>query len=456
MVSFSHSQRGTSAREWVEHGLGEITPLEPDDLFAHTERLLVLVAHPDDETLGAGGLINLALRRGIHVQVLLCSFGERSHPDSPTHSVAMLTERRKTEMVHAMDALQSSAPGPGSLDIKFGNFPDGMLSEYVDQIEIVLRSTLGDGGCVVASTYRDDGHPDHEILAILAGRLASEHGLWHLEFPIWYWHWAEPEHDTRWKHWQRLPLDRTAAKAKHRAIGSHTSQIEPLSAQPGDEAILPAHIREHFLAGQEFFRCTRPGQRDAQSASTVFEHLYRQRPDPWDYRSSDYERRKQQILLACLPAAQYARTLELGCSIGVQSAALAQRSAELVAVDASERALHQARQEVGPNELVRFEHAVIPRQWPTLPAESVDLVVFSEIGYFLAADELAQVFDKISQTLQPGGHLALCHWLHPIEGWPLDGRDVHIVAEELGWDRLVIHEEKDFMVEILAKPGGQQ
>lgn len=85
----------------------------------------------------------------------------------------------------------------------------------------------------------------------------------------------------------------------------------------------------------------------------------------------------------------------------------------------------------------------------------MDLVVLSEIGYFLAADELAEVLQHCATVLEPGGELVLCHWLHPIEGWPLDGKAVHRMAGEWNWEAAVVHQEQDFLLEILRKPAGR-
>jgi len=186
----------------------------------------------------------------------------------------------------------------------------------------------------------------------------------------------------------------------------------------------------------------------------VFDELYGQREDPWEYRSSRYERRKQQILLASLPQERYSAVLELGCSIGVQSAELARRSTRLLAVDASATALAQARRAVAGMDHVDLLQATVPRQFPQLEPGSLQLVVLSEMGYFLAADELEQVLAASAAALQAGGELVLCHWLHPIEGWPLDGEEVHRMAGQLGWERIVEHREADFLLEILRKPAG--
>lgn len=234
MVSFSHTQRGTGARHWQEHGLTQLDELPITQIFCHAQRLVVLVAHPDDESLGAGGLIYLALRHGLDVTVLVGTFGEGSHPHSITHSPETLARLREHELRHAMDQLRVQYGSGGKLELLPANLPDGALAQHTDQIESMLRGALGTERCILASTYRDDGHPDHDVLGTIAARVAADRGLWHLEFPIWYWHWATAENDRRWQHWHKLSLNQPAHNAKHRAMAAHTSQIKPLSDQAGD------------------------------------------------------------------------------------------------------------------------------------------------------------------------------------------------------------------------------
>jgi hypothetical protein len=45
--------------------------------------------------------------------------------------------------------------------------------------------------------------------------------------------------------------------------------------------------------------------------------------------------------------------------------------------------------------------------------------------------------------------LLACHWRHTVEGYALNGDDVHrALAAQLGWLRLARHEEADFLLEV--------
>lgn len=454
MVSFDHRDAGTPASSWRAAGRQRLGELDEQALPGAGGTLVVLAAHPDDETLGAGGLIQQCLARGAAVHVLVCSAGEASHPDSPTHRPEQLAAIRRREIADALRQLDATATTHGTLTWDVLGLPDGQLAGHTKAITDALELALAGPATVLASTYRGDGHIDHETLGRLAAETASRHGLALLEFPLWYWHWAEPDQDSRWRHWRRLQLSEAQQQAKAAAMAAHRSQVAPLSDQPGDEVLLSAAFSAHFGNGTEVLRYTPANTHSGSDAPQVFEQLYQQREDPWDYRTSGYERRKRQVLLASLARDSYRQALEVGCSIGELSAALAERSQRFLGLDASATAVSTARGRLAHLPHAQVREATVPQQWPT-EQDGWDLVVISETGYFLAADELAELLTRCDRQMAPDGELVLCHWLHPIQGWTLDGETVHAMARELqGWHPVVEHREPDFLLEIYRRKGG--
>lgn len=148
-----------------------------------------------------------------------------------------------------------------------------------------------------------------------------------------------------------------------------------------------------------------------------FDALYARDPDPWRFATSEYERDKYAHSVAALPRARYASGLEVGCSIGVLTRALAARCDRLLAVDVAEAALDQARARNAD-----LAHVVHRRL--RLPDEAVpgtyDLVVLSEVLYYFDAADLAQVADRVRAAARPGADLLLVHWL-PRTDYPLTG-----------------------------------
>jgi SAM-dependent methyltransferase len=150
-----------------------------------------------------------------------------------------------------------------------------------------------------------------------------------------------------------------------------------------------------------------------------FDQLYAGDPDPWRFASSEYERAKYVATLAALPGAGYRSALEVGCSIGVFTQALAERCEALLAIDPAERALEAARRRCAANPNVRFERMAAPDQWPPI---SFDLIVLSEVVYYFTRLQIARVAQHVEATLQPNGHVMLVHWLDETD-YPLSGDD---------------------------------
>jgi LmbE family N-acetylglucosaminyl deacetylase len=251
-VQFDHLELGTPESAWVgDARLVARAGSELSSSLASITRLLVVAAHPDDESLGAGGLIAATAALGAQVQVIVATNGDASHPDSPTHTAHRLAEIRRLEVQAAVAQLDPSA------QMTLLNLPDGRLSEHEHELADAIATYLTDGTLLV-TPWRDDRHPDHEACARAGAdaieRTASPATVDHWQYPIWLWHWAVPDGpDVPWSTLGFLELDPTARRAKARAVARHASQHEPLSDRPGDEAILPPRLLEHFARPFETF-----------------------------------------------------------------------------------------------------------------------------------------------------------------------------------------------------------
>jgi LmbE family N-acetylglucosaminyl deacetylase len=429
-ATFDHRVTGTDAGAWS----GWRRSLASTGLPALP--VLVLVAHPDDETLGAGGLIATAAAAGNDVQVLIASDGEASHPASPTHAAAQLAELRRVEARAALHALAPRA------EVSFLGLPDGRLAEHESELTGMVRSRLA-GRCLLVSTWTGDGHPDHAACArAAAAACADRAAVVHWEFPIWAWHWADPNSTFDGERCLRLDLDDAACVAKERAVACYPSQHEPLSDLPGDEVILPPGVLAHFRHDNEVFIAAAPA-----SADGYFDRLYAQSGDPWGLGDRFYERRKRDLLLASLPRARFASGFEPGCATGLLTLALADRCDALLACDVADRALQQCAARVRHLEQVQVERRRIPEQWPSGP---FDLIVISEVGYYAAAPR--ELASASLRTLSGDGVLVACHWRHEAPDHPRTAEQVH---DALGAElvRIVHHVEEDFLLDVWSRRG---
>ena len=110
-----HADTGTPEHEWVvrpEWGSVRTLTLDGSDIT----RLVLVAAHPDDETLGAGGLLATAAAADLPIDVVLLSAGEASHPDSPTHAPGELATLRVEETRVALALLDDAFDGHAMLD----------------------------------------------------------------------------------------------------------------------------------------------------------------------------------------------------------------------------------------------------------------------------------------------------------------------------------------------------
>lgn len=147
-----------------------------------------------------------------------------------------------------------------------------------------------------------------------------------------------------------------------------------------------------------------------------FEAKYQSDIDPWQFRSSAYEREKYQATIGALGQARYPSALEVGCSIGVLTALLAQRCDALIAIDASETAIAAARKaDIAKAE---FRVGTLPRDFP---GGSFDLIMLSEVLYYFVEADLRQVAAQCTGALRPNGEIVLCHWLGETD-YPLTGQ----------------------------------
>ena len=144
MVSFDHREPGTSEQRWAADGRLATRPLLSLD---EIDALIVIAAHPDDETLGAGGLIAACAARGLPVRVVVVTDGAAAsgHPD------AGLVSRRSAELAAAVAEL-----APDAVIDELG-FADGGALEDRAAIRDALRTNVSDSDPPVTATTMSGG-----------------------------------------------------------------------------------------------------------------------------------------------------------------------------------------------------------------------------------------------------------------------------------------------------------
>lgn len=135
--------------------------------------------------------------------------------------------------------------------------------------------------------------------------------------------------------------------------------------------------------------------------------LYAGSGDPWNTRASPYEQHKFARTMASLPRARYRHGLEIGCGAGTLTARLAARCDTLVAMDCTAGALTAARSQAS-NAGVDVVEGTVPASWPGQPP---DLVVLSEVLYFITDAENAGLALRLGQGCAAACDVVLVNWL---------------------------------------------
>lgn len=188
------------------------------------------------------------------------------------------------------------------------------------------------------------------------------------------------------------------------------------------------------------------------------EAIYRKCPDPWRVRTDWYERRKRGLLIGSLTQPRYGRALELACGNGAMTCVLAQRCDDLIAADAAPTAVLLTEQAVREEGLanVRVALAQVPAQWPAQwPAQEdagLDLIVVSELAYYLAPHDLAQLLAQCAASLNQGGEWVMCHFVKDFPERTRSTRDIHGDVDRIpGLAKVVSHRDELFQLDVWRK-----
>jgi SAM-dependent methyltransferase len=181
-----------------------------------------------------------------------------------------------------------------------------------------------------------------------------------------------------------------------------------------------------------------------------FRRLYEVSQDPWQYRTSPYEQAKYRSTIACLGERRFRSGFEAGCSIGILTRLLAPRCEALLAVDIIEEPLRAARAMCADQPWVRFKRMRIPDEWPD---EAFDLIVLSEVLYFLSPADIAAVADRVCTTLGSGGVVLLVNWRGQSDDPCTGDEAADIFAERTRrWLSSIAHRQDDaYRVDLLCR-----
>lgn len=427
MVAFDALRTVTPSAEWeARPEWSKVESLDAQALDALDE-LVVFSAHPDDETIAVGGLLALAAERGIPVRVIVATGTD---------------ERRAAELRAALDRLGVDARP------QFLGLPDGALKHHAERLRAELERATGPAAHHTATRrwllapWPGDRHGDHRTLGRELRDAAAQTGDAVFFYPVWLWQWGEPA-DMPWDRVVGLPLDDRSRARKSAAIDAFASQHH---TPENEDGVLTADFLARASEGREIL--IRPERRASDQLAAHFEALHRESDDPWSVHSRWYERRKRAVTVASLPRERYGSILELGASVGALTGDLADRADTVLAVDGSAAAVETASSRLAGRPGVTVARMRVPSQWPD---GAFDLVVVSELAYYLADDEWRALTARIAGSLAPGGEVLLCHWLGSADDFAQGGEQAHATFRAAsGLRATVVHRDASFLLEVFS------
>lgn len=222
----------TEEETWIEclRAARDWTPAE--------KSTVVVAPHPDDETLGAGGLIAMHRDSQIPVTLLAVTDGEAAYPDEPERSWE-LGRKRVAEQMAAAEALGVARDSV----IRFG-MPDSSVASCEAALADRISACI-DGDTLLIAPWVRDPHPDHEACGRAAAAAARRTGATLIFYFFWTWHRFRPE-CLDGLELRRLELSIESRVRRAAALACHGSQLNREEGAPILPEILLAPARRPF------------------------------------------------------------------------------------------------------------------------------------------------------------------------------------------------------------------
>jgi LmbE family N-acetylglucosaminyl deacetylase len=228
-------------------------PLGSADELTNGSPFVVLSPHPDDESLGAGGLIAAACAGGQRADVIIITDGSGSHPRSQAYPRDRLIALRRSE-VEAAGSLLGLPPDR----VRHLGLPDtrapGSGPAFDEAVNTISAACAASGAKSLFVTWDGDPHCDHEAtarMAVAVRRCVPEIRVW--AYPIWGWH-LDPllSFDRPVPRGLRLDISRYWA-GKRAAIAAHASQMTDLLDDDPEGFRFTEATLAPFLGAFEYF-----------------------------------------------------------------------------------------------------------------------------------------------------------------------------------------------------------
>lgn len=203
----------------------------------------IIAPHPDDETLGCGGLIARLCRQGTPPHVVILTGGGKSHGSCCHIDEEELKAQRRDLARQALKGLGLPADHLHLLD-----FPDGSISPTDPHME-ELRRLIGElAPKQLFIPCQGEGWPDHLIVKELIQKLPTRYKI--IEYCVWMWYynvWRLP-----WKNARLFTLSREEQQLKRQSVELYTETLAPCG-KPWSGVLPPLLIRANLQNSELYF-----------------------------------------------------------------------------------------------------------------------------------------------------------------------------------------------------------
>jgi LmbE family N-acetylglucosaminyl deacetylase len=214
--------------------------------------IAILAPHPDDESLGCGGLIAALCARGTPPSVLILTDGTGSHPRSQLYPPPRLKTLREAETLAATGKLGLPPDHLVFLGYRDTAAPsEGLaLQEVASRLACILQATAC---ATLLAPWRHDPHCDHAAAAALAAAASRLTPLRLLAYPVWSLT-LPPDTSLPDEPIGGFRIDIAAhLPAKRAAIQAHASQYAGLIRDDPSGFQMPPGFIDLFLHPTEIF-----------------------------------------------------------------------------------------------------------------------------------------------------------------------------------------------------------
>ncbi|TFF18368.1 PIG-L family deacetylase [Jiella endophytica] len=213
--------------------------LDPRDIDAR--RILVIAPHPDDESLGCGGLMVMLAAGGRQIHTLFVTDGGASHPASKSWPRQRLASQRESEAAEALARLGLGNQPRSFLRLRDADMPQPGSAEWTaarDRVEQLLAGFRPD---LVLLPWRRDPHRDHRDSWRLSTEAiaASGRAIATMEYAIWLDEFGQLGDRPAPDEAEFVAFDVSHLRvAKRQAVAAHLSQTTALIDDDPDGFLL--------------------------------------------------------------------------------------------------------------------------------------------------------------------------------------------------------------------------